>query len=51
MSHNTVRCANGNLINQFLQDVSNKCTDTYGGSIGNGTRFVLEVVDAVVKPR
>ncbi|THV00307.1 FMN-linked oxidoreductase [Dendrothele bispora CBS 962.96] len=41
--------ANGYLIDQFLQDVSNKRTDEYGGSVENRTRFALEVVDAVVK--
>ncbi|EGN94613.1 hypothetical protein SERLA73DRAFT_188595 [Serpula lacrymans var. lacrymans S7.3] len=40
--------ANGYLIDQFLQDVSNKRTDEYGGSIENRSRFALEVVDAVV---
>ncbi|KIJ31948.1 hypothetical protein M422DRAFT_266314 [Sphaerobolus stellatus SS14] len=37
------------LIDQFLQDVSNKQTDEYDGSIENCARFVLEIVDAVVK--
>ncbi|THU76784.1 FMN-linked oxidoreductase [Dendrothele bispora CBS 962.96] len=41
--------ASGYLIDQFLQDVSNKRTDEYGGSVENRTRFALEVVDAVVK--
>ncbi|KAI5823787.1 NADH:flavin oxidoreductase/NADH oxidase [Schizophyllum commune Tattone D] len=41
--------ANGYLIDQFLQDVSNHRTDEYGGSIENRSRFGLEVVDAVVK--
>ncbi|KAJ7121366.1 hypothetical protein C8R44DRAFT_622933 [Mycena epipterygia] len=40
--------ANGYLIDQFLQDVSNKRTDEYGGSIANRARFVSEIVDAVV---
>ncbi|KAK0460537.1 uncharacterized protein EV420DRAFT_214156 [Desarmillaria tabescens] len=40
--------ANGYLIDQFLQDVSNKRTDAYGGSIENRARFGLEVMDAVV---
>ncbi|KAJ7478761.1 hypothetical protein B0H11DRAFT_2028590 [Mycena galericulata] len=39
---------NGYLLDQFLQDVSNKRTDEYGGSIANRARFTLEVVDAVV---
>ncbi|KAH6893968.1 NADH:flavin oxidoreductase/NADH oxidase [Coprinopsis sp. MPI-PUGE-AT-0042] len=33
----------------FMQDVSNKRNDEYGGSIENRSRFGLEVVDAVVK--
>jgi N-ethylmaleimide reductase len=39
--------ANGYLIDQFLQDGSNKRTDIYGGSIENRTRFLLEVTKAV----
>ncbi|WP_395407172.1 alkene reductase [Pseudoduganella sp. UC29_106] len=39
--------ANGYLLDQFLQDGSNKRTDSYGGSIKNRTRFLLEVVEAV----
>jgi 2,4-dienoyl-CoA reductase-like NADH-dependent reductase (Old Yellow Enzyme family) len=39
--------ANGYLIDQFIQDVSNHRTDEYGGSIENRSRFVLEIVDAV----
>lgn len=40
--------ANGYLLDQFLQDVSNKRTDKYGGSIENRARFPLEVTAAVV---
>ncbi|MEO5915765.1 MAG: alkene reductase [Luteolibacter sp.] len=40
--------ANGYLIDQFLQDSSNKRTDEYGGPIENRARFLLEVTDAVV---
>ncbi|CEL54788.1 Festuclavine dehydrogenase subunit FgaOx3 OS=Neosartorya fumigata (strain ATCC MYA-4609 / Af293 / CBS 101355 / FGSC A1100) GN=fgaOx3 PE=3 SV=1 [Rhizoctonia solani AG-1 IB] len=39
--------ANGYLLDQFLQDNSNKRTDRYGGSVENRGRFVLEVVKAV----
>jgi N-ethylmaleimide reductase len=39
--------ANGYLIDQFLQDGSNKRTDGYGGPIGNRVRLLLEVVDAI----
>jgi NADPH2 dehydrogenase len=41
--------ANGYLLDQFLQSVSNNRTDEYGGSIENRLRFPLEVIDAVVK--
>lgn len=40
--------ANGYLIDQFLQDSTNKRTDEYGGPIENRARFLLEVTDAVV---
>jgi N-ethylmaleimide reductase len=39
--------ANGYLIDQFLQDGSNKRTDSYGGPIENRTRLLLEITDAV----
>ena len=39
--------ANGYLLDQFLQDGSNKRTDSYGGSIENRARLLLEVTDAV----
>lgn len=38
----------GFLIDQFLQDGANQRTDKYGGSLENRTRFLLEVVEAVV---
>jgi N-ethylmaleimide reductase len=43
-----VMAANGHLIDQFLQDNSNKRTDRYGGSIENRTRLLVELVDALV---
>ena len=39
----------GYLIDQFLQDGSNKRQDKYGGSIPNRARFLLEVVKAVTQ--
>ncbi|MDE2240787.1 MAG: alkene reductase [Rhodospirillales bacterium] len=39
--------ANGYLLDQFLQDSTNKRTDEYGGSIANRARLLLEVTDAV----
>jgi N-ethylmaleimide reductase len=44
-----VHGANGYLLDQFLQDGSNKRTDEYGGSIENRARLLLEVVDAAVE--
>jgi len=41
--------ANGYLLDQFLQDGSNKRDDRYGGSIENRARLMLEVTDAVVE--
>ena len=40
--------ANGYLLDQFLQDGTNKRTDRYGGSIENRARLMLEVTDAVL---
>lgn len=42
-----IHSANGYLLDEFLQDGSNKRTDRYGGSIENRARFLMEVVDAV----
>ncbi|KAJ5770057.1 FMN-linked oxidoreductase [Penicillium nucicola] len=41
--------ANGYLIDQFLQDVSNKRTDKWGGSVENRSRLAVEVTNSVVK--
>ncbi len=43
-----VHGANGYLIDQFLKDGANQRTDAYGGSIENRTRFLLEVMDAII---
>ncbi|KAL5483554.1 hypothetical protein ACEPAI_8786 [Sanghuangporus weigelae] len=43
-----IHAAHGYLIDQFTQDVSNKRTDVWGGSIENRTRFAREVVKKVV---
>ena len=43
-----LHAANGYLVDQFLQDGSNKRTDEYGGSIGNRTRLLLEIVQVLV---
>ncbi|KAF2228306.1 NADH flavin oxidoreductase/12-oxophytodienoate reductase [Elsinoe ampelina] len=41
--------ANGYLVDQFLQDVSNKRTDAWGGSVEKRARFGIEVSKAVVE--
>jgi len=43
-----VHGANGYLIDEFLQDVSDKRQDDYGGSVERRSRFGLEVMRAVV---
>nr|WP_316251795.1 hypothetical protein [Paraburkholderia sp. UCT31] len=43
-----VHCANGYLLDQFLQDSTNQRTDAYGRSIENRARLLLEVTDACV---
>ncbi|MDX6770994.1 MAG: alkene reductase [Elusimicrobiota bacterium] len=40
--------ANGYLLDQFLQDGSNKRDDAYGGPVENRARLMLEVADAAV---
>ncbi|KAF9233630.1 hypothetical protein BU15DRAFT_90270 [Melanogaster broomeanus] len=47
-ARNAVHCANGYLLDQFLQTVSNTRTDSWGGDEEGRTRFSREVVDAVV---
>lgn len=39
--------ANGYLLDQFLQDSTNKREDGYGGSIGKRARLMLEIADVV----
>ncbi|CAM2156936.1 N-ethylmaleimide reductase [Pararobbsia alpina] len=43
-----LHAANGYIFDQFLQDGSNKRTDSYGGSIENRARFLLEATKAVI---
>ena len=40
--------ANGYLLDQFLEDISNHRTDEYGGSIENRARLMLEAVDVAI---
>jgi 2,4-dienoyl-CoA reductase-like NADH-dependent reductase (Old Yellow Enzyme family) len=44
-----VHGANGYLLDQFLQDGSNKRDDAYGGSVENRARLMLEVTDACIE--
>ncbi|KAF8890831.1 hypothetical protein CPB84DRAFT_1784626 [Gymnopilus junonius] len=44
-----VHCANGYLIDLFLQDLGNQRTDEYGGSVEARSKFPLQVIDAIVK--
>jgi 2,4-dienoyl-CoA reductase-like NADH-dependent reductase (Old Yellow Enzyme family) len=43
-----LHAANGYLIDQFLQDSSNRRMDDYGGTIDNRARLLLETVDALI---
>jgi N-ethylmaleimide reductase len=42
-----LHCASGYLVNQFLNPVSNRRTDAYGGAPENRIRFALEVLAAM----
>lgn len=42
-----IHSANGYLIDQFVQDVSNDRTDAWGGSVEKRARFGLEIAKAV----
>ena len=44
-----IHAANGYLLDQFLKDGTNKRDDSYGGSIENRVRLVLEVTHAVTE--
>jgi N-ethylmaleimide reductase len=43
-----LHAANGYLIDQFLQDGTNRRTDRYGGSVENRARLLLEVTDRLI---
>ena len=43
-----LHAANGYLVDQFLQDGSNRRTDEYGGSIENRARFLFEILAALI---
>ncbi|KAF4426505.1 putative NADPH2 dehydrogenase chain OYE2 [Fusarium austroafricanum] len=41
--------ANGYLLDQFLQDVSNQRADKYGGNVENRSRLIAEIMGRVVQ--
>jgi len=41
--------ANGYLLDQFLEDSTNRRSDAYGGPIENRARLLLEVTDAAIE--
>ena len=43
-----VQCANGFLLEQFLNDGTNQRTDEYGGGMENRSRLLFETLDAVL---
>ncbi|KAM0276837.1 hypothetical protein ACHAQH_006313 [Verticillium albo-atrum] len=43
-----VHGANGYLLDQFIQDVSNKRHDEYGGTVENRSRLIDEILKSVV---
>ena len=42
-----IHAANGYLIDQFIQSITNQRTDRYGGSLENRLRFLMEITEAV----
>lgn len=43
-----IHAANGYLIDQFISSRTNRRTDQYGGSVDNRSRFLFEIVEALV---
>lgn len=44
-----LHAANGYLPSQFLAESANQRTDDYGGSIPNNTRFIVEVMQELIR--
>jgi len=44
-----IHSANGYLLDQFLRDGCNHRTDSYGGSLENRSRLLIEVIQAVLE--
>jgi len=43
-----IHACNGNLLDQFIQDNSNRRTDAWAGSVEKRSRFVIETTKAVI---
>jgi 2,4-dienoyl-CoA reductase-like NADH-dependent reductase (Old Yellow Enzyme family) len=43
-----LHAANGYLIDQFLQDTTNRRTDDYGGPVENRARLLIETVETLI---
>ncbi|WP_454726263.1 MULTISPECIES: alkene reductase [Cupriavidus] len=43
-----LHAANGYLVDQFIQDGTNKRTDAYGGPVENRVRFLREALEALI---
>jgi N-ethylmaleimide reductase len=43
-----LHAANGYLVDQFIQDGTNKRTDDYGGPVENRVRFLRETLEALI---
>lgn len=44
-----IHAAHGYLIHQFLSPISNRRTDSYGGSFENRTRLLIDIIEAIRK--
>lgn len=42
-----LHCAHGYGLNQVLSPVTNQRTDSYGGSLENRTRLIVEIIEAI----
>ncbi|OCF45603.1 hypothetical protein I317_00505 [Kwoniella heveanensis CBS 569] len=42
-----VHCANGYLLDQFINSTSNQRTDAYGGSLANRFRFPIAIITSI----